>query len=147
MRNRLAPVATALPSRRERIRRPVWTLASLGVATLALRLHDPHQHLSWGVCPTTLVGFQCPFCGALRGVNDLTRGDVAAAASNNLLLVAALPFVVVALGVWTLDRWRGTTRELPPRLVHAGTRALLATLVVFTVLRNLPFGWAAWLAP
>ena len=133
------------PTRRERMVAPVVTIGGLALATVALHLRDPHQSGSWGICPTAAMGFACPGCGGLRAVNDLTHLDLAAAASSNLALVVALPFVVLGLAVWALDRWRGH----PPRLsAQASQRlavAVVVLLTVFAVLRNLPAG--AWLAP
>lgn len=138
---------TAVPSEaRTRTRRmagPAATTAGLAVATLALHVRDPHVRGSWGFCPLALLGISCPGCGSLRAVHDLTNGDIAAAASSNLLLLVAVPFVVVALGGWTLDAWTGRQRvfTLPPWpwVVVGG-----AAVVVFTVARNLP---GSWLAP
>ncbi|NPC95347.1 DUF2752 domain-containing protein [Nocardioides sp. zg-DK7169] len=128
------------------MRAPLLTIAALGATTVALHLRDPHASGSWGFCPSAALGFACPGCGGLRAVNDLTRLDVAAAASSNLAFVVALPFLLAGLGVWTLRRWRGSPpMGLPgPRLRVAGYVAS-ALLVVFTVVRNLPAG--AWLAP
>lgn len=135
----------APPSRRQRMLAPVLTAGGLALATAALHVRDPHQGGSWGICPTAALGFACPGCGGLRAVNDLTHLDVAAAASSNLAFVAALPFLVGALVLWTVRRWRGEPSradwDLRQRLAFAG----LGLLLVFTVLRNLPVG--AWLAP
>ena len=132
-------------SRRERLAAPAWTLGTLAAATLALHVRDPHAHGSWGLCPSAALGFWCPGCGGLRAVNDLTNLHPLEAASSNLAFVVALPFVLVGLAVWTVDRWRGTSRRLPPALVRGGTVVALVLLAVFTVLRNLPQG--SWLAP
>ena len=70
-------------------RRPPW----------ALHVRDPHVTHSWGVCPLYAVtGVYCPGCGGLRGVNDLTNGNLGAAASSNLLLVILAPVALVLLG-------------------------------------------------
>lgn len=132
-------------SRRERMAAPAWTIGSLAAATLALHLRDPHQHGSWGLCPSAAMGVWCPGCGGLRAVNDLTNGHPLQAASSNLAFMVALPFVLVGLSVWTLDRWRGTSHTVPPAVVRATSTVALVLLAVFTVLRNLPQG--AWLAP
>ncbi len=139
----LAPAPAA--SRWDRVRAPLLTIGTLGAATLALRLRDPHVDGSWGLCPSAALGFWCPGCGGLRAVNDLTHGEVWSAASSNLLVVALMPFVVLALAVWALDRWRGHRRRLPRRAVLVGGYALLAVAGVFTLLRNTPA--APWLAP
>ena len=121
------------------------TVASLAAATVALHLRDPHVSHSWGVCPLyALTGIYCPGCGGLRGVNDLTNGHVAQAASSNLLLVLALPFTVVLLARWSYGAWTGREVRAIPVLPKALTTALILFALLFTVLRNLP---GSWLAP
>ncbi|MCW2812780.1 MAG: hypothetical protein JWN84_235 [Nocardioides sp.] len=141
----LTPVAPAArdASRARRVSGPALTLAGLGAATLALALRDPHEQGSWGLCPSRALGFDCPGCGGLRAVNDLTQGRLLDAASSNLYLVLAIPVVALLLGRWALDAWRGTERAssalTTPLLVVAGV-----ALVAFTLLRNVPaFGWLA----
>jgi hypothetical protein len=134
-------------TRRERMVPPVATIAGLAVATVALHVRDPHVSGAWGLCPLQAVtGIYCPGCGGLRAVNDLTNGDLAGAASSNLLLVVLLPVAVFFLGRWALDAWRGRKRELPsPRVATLQWTAVGLVLLAFMVLRNLPAG--AWLAP
>lgn len=133
------------PTRRERMLAPAVTIGLLSAATVALHVRDPHESGSWGFCPSAALGFYCPGCGGLRGVNDLTNGDVGAAASSNLAFVLVLPFLLVGLAVWVVARWRGRPVEVPDRVVRTVAYGGLALLAVFTVLRNLPFG--SWLAP
>jgi len=132
-------------SRWRRIAWPAVTIGGLGLATLALHLRDPHVAGSWGQCPSAALGLYCPGCGGLRAVNDLTNGDLLGAASSNLALLVALPFLVAGLGLWALGRWRGVSHALPMNLVRPIAWISLALLGVFTVLRNLPAG--SWLAP
>ncbi|HEY0948840.1 DUF2752 domain-containing protein [Nocardioides sp.] len=136
--------AAAGQSRWQRMATPAITLGALGAATLALHLRDPHQSGSWGYCPSAALGFWCPGCGGLRAVNDLTNGDVGAAASSNLLFIALLPVLVFLLGRWVLDRWAGREREPDARLVTIGTATVCVLAVAFAVARNLP---GSWLAP
>lgn len=139
-----AAPADARP-RSERLRAPVLTVASLAAATVALHLRDPHVTHSWGVCPLyALTGIYCPGCGGLRGVNDLTNGHVAQAASSNLVLVLALPFAVVFLARWSYGAWTGREVRAVPVLPKALTTVLIVVALVFTVARNLP---GSWLAP
>ena len=128
------------------MRAPALTIGGLAAATLALHLRDPHVHGSWGVCPSLAVlGVYCPGCGGLRAVNDLTDLRVGDALSSNVLVTVAIPFVSLLLAVWAVDRWRGVQRDLLPwRVVRRAQYAVLALLVVFTVLRNIP---GSWLAP
>jgi hypothetical protein len=134
----------ALDARWRRMVEPATTLGGLALATVALHVRDPHVHGSWGVCPLAAIGIYCPGCGGLRAVNDLTRGDVGAAASSNLAFVVLLPFIVLGLGLWVRSRWRGVPLRVNPRVAARVTWAGFAVLMVFTVLRNLP---GSWLAP
>ena len=104
-RPRRPPPAGAGCSRRR------LTIGGLALATLALHLRDPHQHGSWGFCPSAAMGIYCPGCGGLRAVNDLTNGDVGAALSSNILVTLLIPVGVVLLALWAVDRWRGHTRS------------------------------------
>ncbi|WP_244927618.1 DUF2752 domain-containing protein [Nocardioides sp. W7] len=133
------------PTRRQRMVAPALTIGGLAAATAALHLRDPHESGSWGFCPTAAVGFACPGCGGLRAVNDLTHLDLAAAASSNLALVVALPFIVAAIALWTVRRWRDDRLRADWQLRQRVAFAGLGLLAVFTVLRNLPVG--TWLAP
>jgi Protein of unknown function (DUF2752) len=131
--------------RSERMLGPVLAIGGLTVATVALHLRDPHVTHSWGICPLyALTGVYCPGCGGLRGVNDLTDGDLGAAASSNLLLVVAIPFAILALARWTWVAWQGTGATVVPALPR-GVKIWLGLAVLgFWVLRNLP---GSWLAP
>lgn len=139
------PGRAVTPARRQRMVAPVVTIGALTAATVALHLRDPHTEGSWGICPTAAMGFACPGCGGLRAVNDLTNGDLVAAASSNLAFVVLLPFLVAGLAVWVVARWRGRPVSVPMRVVRPVAWAGLALLVAFSVLRNLPAG--SWLAP
>lgn len=116
----------------------------MGLAVVALHLRDPHVRGSWGFCPTALMGFDCPLCGGLRAVHHLSNVDLPAAASSNVLVVAAAP-VAVGLWFWALSRaWRGL-RPFPLERVPPGAWwSLIAVLAVFAVVRNLSMG--SWLA-
>ena len=136
-----APPAT----RGRRMLAPGLTIGGLALATLALHVRDPHQHGSWGFCPSAAMGVYCPGCGGLRAVNDLTHGDVGAALSSNILVTLLIPVGVVLLGVWAVDRWRGHTRSVPWTRLRPIVIALVTVMFVFAVVRNT--GSGAWLAP
>lgn len=139
------PAAAGEQSRRRRMVPPLAVAGGLAAATLALHLRDPHEQGSWGLCPTAALGFACPGCGGLRAVNDLSNGDLGAAASSNLLFVLSIPLIVLVLARWSHGRWTGRGWEPSPRVLRVVTIAVVALLAVFTVARNTPAG--AWLAP
>lgn len=119
--------------------------AGLGGAAL-LRVRDPHDSGSYGLCPFHyLTGLSCPGCGGLRAVNDLGRGDVVAAVSSNVLAVVLVAALAVLWVVWLVRRAGGQSQAA---FVVVTTRAALLALpvvVVFTIVRNTP--WGSWLAP
>src|SRR3954454_359883 len=145
-------MTTALPSpaqaatRGERVRGPVVLAGALLTVSLLLHLRDPHRGGSWGQRPWLLLtGTYCPGCGGLRAVNDLTRGDVGAAASSNLLFVASLPVLVTWWTHTVMHRWRGVAVRASSRRHVVLALAFSALAVAFWVLRNT--GAGAGLAP
>ena len=123
-------------------------LAILGAAGIAfLFAFDPRN---LGVIPTcpflSLTGCFCPGCGTLRALHMLLRGDIASALGCNILTVLSLPFIAYSYGA-------GAMRALglkAPRPVFVHPRwiwALLAAIVAFWVLRNVPISPLTILAP
>jgi len=140
------PAHTFGGSRLHRLSPPLLLAGGLLLASVALHVRDPHQTGSWGFCPwAVLTGTWCPGCGGLRAVHDLTRGDVVAAASSNLLFVASLPLLAVMWGRSVRQRWTGVRQPAPSAVVHVLGAVAVASIGVFWVLRNLPSG--GWLAP
>ncbi len=139
------PVAAREQTRGRRMVPPVLIAGSVGAATVALHLRDPHAQGSWGVCPLALVGIDCPGCGGLRAVNDLTNLRLLDAASSNLLFVLALPLLAYVFVRWTAGRWSGRAWALSDRALMVAATATIVALTVFTVARNTPAG--SWLAP
>jgi hypothetical protein len=132
--------------RSRRMLLPAAVIGALATATVALHLRDPHVQGTWGVCPTKAVlGIECPGCGGLRAVNDLTNLQVVDALSSNLLFVAAIPLLAYVFARWTAGRWRGRPWDPSERAMNWSGLVLVAVLAVFTVLRNVPAG--SWLAP
>ena len=100
---------------------------------------DPAQHALYPACwfyATT--GLRCPGCGGLRATHQLLHGHLAAAWALNPLAVLLTPLYAwlgLHLGL-RLVRGRG----LPGATVRPAVIWLvLAGLLAFTVLRNLPW--------
>lgn len=141
----MATQTDLLRSRPARLVEPLGLAAAAGLGALALRFRDPHESGTWGYCPVNLItGGYCPGCGGLRAVNDLTHVDVAAAASSNLLFVAALPLIAAFWLLWVRAAATGQDRPRVP-WSPALVGGIIAAGVLFTILRNTGFG--AWLAP
>lgn len=105
----------------------------LAAVTLATALADPAQPGPFPTCPfRTVTGLDCPGCGSMRALHQLTRGHVVAAADYNALLLVFLP---VGVGVWL----RVIAGKSQPRILPAWWgRAVLAVVLLWTVIRNLP---------
>ena len=113
--------------------------AAAAVGVLALAVRDPHEPGSWGFCPVRLgLGVDCPGCGGLRAVHDLTQGDLAAAFSSNAVIVGLLPLVAALWVVWLVRRWGGRPMPGSSRAQLVVGVATAALLLVFGVARNLP---------
>ncbi|MFN2518733.1 MAG: DUF2752 domain-containing protein [Jatrophihabitantaceae bacterium] len=114
----------------------VLALTAADVAIDPTKTHVP-------LCPLrSLTGLWCPFCGGLRAVADLARGQVGTALQDNALLVAAVPFAVVLWWTWVQ---RVRTGGAVPRLPRSVTAGVLMLLIAFAVVRNLP--WFTALRP
>jgi hypothetical protein len=100
-------------------------------------------------CPFhALTGLLCPLCGSTRALAALLRGDLLLALRCNMLTVAAVLWAAgFAVRLW----WRGSgspVRDSLKQDLTPGTRYALALLtLLFTVARNLPWGWFWWLRP
>lgn len=111
-----------------------------------LRGFDPSSpHSMFPPCVFHLLtGLHCPGCGLTRALHALAHGDIARAWAMHPLLLLALPAVVAMIGQWL---WGRTV--LPAwanRWLHDG-RVWIALLLLFGVLRNLPWAGVAWMAP
>src|SRR5258706_15667591 len=112
-------------------------LAVLASGTV-LYLFDPIQHSFYPVCVFhSLTGWQCPGCGSLRALHELTHGHVVSALHKNALLVATLPFLGFIAGRTALRKWRGLPSVdffVPSRWIWM----YIATLLAFWIVRNIP---------
>ncbi|MGW0734593.1 DUF2752 domain-containing protein [Streptomyces sp. NPDC002851] len=106
---------------------------------------DPNEPGHYPVCPfLQLTGVLCPGCGGLRSAHAFVHGDFLTALQANAVAVAGYLLFAVGWVVWAYAAARG--RQLRLRLPSAYAWGIGGLLLVFTVVRNLPFG-AAWLSP
>jgi hypothetical protein len=131
--------------------RPPLAVGALTLTAVGyLAAVDPNQPGHYPTCPFLfLTGRYCPGCGGLRAVHDLSHGDLAAAASANLLVVIAVPVLVWLWLDWTRNRLSGrvsAARFPGGRFWGAWAPwSLLLLVLIFWGLRNLPE--TSWLAP
>ena len=117
----------------------LWVLLGLGAAAcIVLLLVPPGSPYSKWLPKCMfhqLTGLYCPGCGATRALSAMLHGDVKASLHNNLLL-----FPLLALIVFLLVKPEISLK----RHVMA---AVLAVILAFTVLRNIPAAPFTYLAP
>ncbi|HEY1171486.1 MAG TPA: DUF2752 domain-containing protein [Verrucomicrobiae bacterium] len=136
MSNAVPPPLLPLPSpnRRKVI---LWSLAfgAFIVVLLVLHFFPPGQYPIYPVCPLREgTGLDCPGCGGLRAMHQLTNGNIAAAWRLN-------PAVFVILPLAAYETLMRVFLKRPERSVLAHTPSLIALgvlLLVFSVGRNLP---------
>lgn len=123
-------------------------LAILGTVGIALLYaFDPRNPGLFPACPFLgLTGCYCPGCGTLRALHVLLRGDVAGAAGYNILTVLSLPFVGYSIATGAMRAF-GLTAPRPIFIHPRWIWALLAAVIAFWVLRNVPLAAFTVLAP
>jgi hypothetical protein len=130
--------------RRVRLAGPLAALGGLVVAVTYVGRVDPHEPGHYPACPIRAgLGIFCPGCGSLRALNSLAHGDLGAAVGSNVLAVLALPLLAFWWVRWVRRQWSGRPRASLAQ--PTWTWILLAAVLAFTVVRNLPVGSA--LAP
>jgi rubredoxin len=119
---------------------PVGVLAVAVCGLVYVGSVDPNQRGHYPTCPfLALTGLYCPGCGSLRMFHALAHGHLGEAIGHNAFAVAMLPVLAFFWIRWTLARAQGRptrTKAGDPRLIWA----LFAAVMVFWILRNLPFG-------
>ena len=123
-------------------------LALLAVAGAAvLYTFDPRNTGLYPACPfLSLTGCYCPGCGTLRSLHVLLRGDVASAIGYNVLTVLSLPVIAYSFGTGAMRAF-GLKAPRPVFVSPVWIWALLAAVVAFWVLRNVPVAPLTVLAP
>ncbi|GGJ25614.1 DUF2752 domain-containing protein [Streptomyces brasiliensis] len=123
---------------------PAGILAAVAGAFAYVGTIDPNEPGHYPVCPLyRLTGLYCPGCGGLRSAHAFIHGDFTAALQDNAPAVAAYLGFAVLWTVWVVRAARGRPPGL--RLGPVQLWSLVALMLVFTVVRNLPFG--GWLHP
>ena len=92
------------------------------------------------------TGLHCPGCGATRSLNSLLHGDLLSALDFNPLFVAILPFLLLFIVDETyhfVTERHLISQRLGPKMAWAAVIAI----VLFGILRNLPFEPFRYLAP
>ncbi|MFR9795607.1 DUF2752 domain-containing protein [Streptomyces sp. MS06] len=123
---------------------PAGLLAAVAAAFAYVGAVDPNRPGHYPACPLlSLAGLYCPGCGGLRGAHALVHGDFAAALRDNAAAFVGYPLLAALWTVWVVRAVRGRPLRIDPSPAQLWTAGAL--LLLFTVVRNLPFG--GWLHP
>ncbi|MFF9686336.1 DUF2752 domain-containing protein [Streptomyces sp. NPDC014623] len=140
----LPPAPAPAASRIRRLAAPAGVMAAVVGAFGYVAAVDPNEPGHYPVCPMLrFTGVFCPGCGGLRSAHAFAHGDLAAALGANALAVVGYAVLAVVWLLWTLRASRGRTLRIG--LAPGYWWGIGAVLLVFSVVRNLPFGSA--LAP
>lgn len=124
-------------------------LLSMAAVGGVLWLSPPGSGVPYPPCPTyAWLGMYCPGCGSTRALSALLHGHLAAAWSYNpALVVAGAPVIAwlagSALVAAVRDRWPTPRRAVP----SVAGWTILALLLAYSVLRNMPGKSFDWLRP
>lgn len=122
----------------ERVLAAAGALA-VSAGTAVVWYYNPSNVNFLPVCPMlSLTGFACPGCGLTRGFHALFHGDIAAALEYNALI----PLFALGLGFFFISMLLVALRGNGfPKWAYSPKPlwAFFAILLVFGVVRNLPF--------
>jgi len=123
---------------------PGGILAAVAGAFVYVGAVDPNEPGHYPACPLLqYAGVYCPGCGGLRSAHAVAHGDLVAALGANAVAVVGYLVFAVVWTVWVIRTVQGRPLRVDPR--PSVLWGLGALLLVFTVVRNLPFG--GWLHP
>ncbi len=113
-----------------------FALAAVVLGTVVF-FFNPVSSSFYPVCQFhRLTGWNCPSCGATRGLYALLHGHLLTATRDNALLMIGLVLVPARAAWWLKNQNYGDRKKdfFPASWLWP----LLAVLLVFSVLRNLP---------
>jgi hypothetical protein len=98
-------------------------------------------------CPLyATTGIYCPGCGSQRATHELLHGHIKGVLQNNVLYFLALLLLLYHSIVLLINHFFKTKYE--SILNYKNTpMIILIVILVFWILRNLPFEPFSWLAP
>ncbi|AVZ77341.1 hypothetical protein SLUN_09980 [Streptomyces lunaelactis] len=122
-----------------RLAMPLATLAGVAAAFAYVGSVDPNEPGHYPVCPLLrFTGIYCPGCGGLRSAHAFIHGDLTTALGANAVAVVGYGIFAVVWLMWLIRAVRGEPLRIAP--APAWWWSLGGVLLIFSVVRNLPFG-------
>jgi hypothetical protein len=122
-------------------------LATVSGVVAVLYLFSPYDSGLYATCPfKALTDLHCPGCGTLRGLHELFHGHLGTAFGLNPLMVLSLPFVAFSIIKYITAGILGRAERrifIPSVFIWS----LLGVIILFWILRNLPYYPFTLLAP
>lgn len=112
----------------------IITIAGIVVITY----YPPTTHQYIPCIFNVATGLHCAGCGTTRAISSLLQGNIFEACRNNLLLFIWGPYCIYMLFKKILSEYFNmpyTVWQPGKKTIHV----LIAILIIYTVLRNLPF--------
>ena len=101
--------------------------------------YNPSESRFFPKCPFyMLTGFKCAGCGSQRALHYLLNGNFTGAIKQNVLLVAAIPYLIISSMVNWINKLTGTLVYWRKTLL--GSRAItviLGVILIFWLVRNI----------
>ena len=132
------------------IKKIIFFISIVIVLILMLSLYfflDPSSTAFFPKCPfLSFTGFYCPGCGSQRAIHNILQGNIFSGIRHNyLILLMGLVLGYQAL-IFLLNKFGSKTYG---NLLHKSkmTKAILAMVIIFWILRNIPTAPFTELAP
>lgn len=110
-------------------------------------LYDPLKTTIFPQCPTNkYLGFYCPGCGSQRALHSFLHFDIKKTFSYNILFIPALLVFIYNLVCKINNRF--STKKINNVVYHPKFPIIVLVIVLlFMILRNIPFEPFNYLAP
>ena len=124
------------------------TVGFLGVVSMVFYLYNPVESSFFIPCPFHyLTGLHCPGCGSQRALHQLVHFNIYGAFRYNPLLVLSLPILFYSVGIVIYNFINQTKYRVSFFYNNAFIYVYFGMVVLFWVLRNVPYEPFTYLAP
>ena len=95
----------------------------------------------------SLTNLYCPGCGSTRVVYSLIHGDIITALRCNILTVLFIPLLAYSFLAFCVNTY--SNKQVLKQIIYnpLSTKIIVIAVIVFWVLRNIPFVPFSYLAP